>query len=153
MSPLVARRRRAARLCLAALAFAAVVLPGLHVVVHAVEDAVAHATAGEGRRAYGGKVRVVASQRVAAGQRDGDAHGHGHGHGHGHAPRHDHGGDGPHGAGSPEHLQILALASAPVLLAPRAERAREAAPPALMDRLVVAPPRGAHGARGPPGRS
>lgn len=148
MTSLVTTRRRAARLCLAALAFVAIVLPGLHVVVHAVEDAVAHATAGAGRRAYGGKVRVVASQRVAAGQRDGD--GHGHGHGHGHAPRHDHGGDGPHGAGSPEHLQTLALASAPVLLPPRAGRARLEDPVALQDRLVSAPPRGAHGARGPP---
>ncbi len=147
MSHLRSQRRRAAGLCLAALAFAALVLPGLHGVVHVLEDAFAHA-------ATAPRVRVTASRKGAVAPAR-----HAHDHGHEHAParhrhRHDRepdrrGDHGGHGAGSPEHLQALLLAiHIAVRDDPAGARRRDRDPVRdLVDRLAAAPSGASRGAR------
>lgn len=131
-------RRSAATACLVAIALAIGAVPGLHAVVHYLED---HAEAPSRRW------RVEPSKRAAKRA----PHGHDHGHGHRH---HHHDGDerGGHGRGAPEHLGVAILEASPPALPGPFTHVDALAPASRALPFVTVARLHAHEIRGPPGR-
>ncbi len=165
--------RHAALICLTQTAFALLALPALHVLVHYREhrgeararwhvvsgrgdEPSAHGATSHGHEHGAGAARDHASghphlhvpgDRAQAHELDGAARDGSEPPSHHHHPSDD---DGPHGAGSLEHLATFFLEPAKAALAQVAQQLEVAALPELSSRRVVATSVRAHAVRGPP---
>lgn len=154
---------RGASACLAAMAVAWAVVPGLHVLVHrreAIEDELHRAAEAARRRAHQraaarrlaalarGVLPVDADRAPGAGDHPASPRHPGHPHDHGDPS----GGGSPlqHGQNAPEHLGVALLESEPPALPVPAEAVHTAAPtdPTTIPRAAAR--RRAHGSRAPP---
>ncbi len=143
MPRMVRGRAFGARACLAAIALALLLVPGLHALVH-IHEAEHREHAGHAHGEDGDHDHDHAR----------DHHDHERAPGHHHHGGHHHSGDESpleHGDGAPEHLGIALLESESTPVPRPGHPVDSLVPPAPIDRIAAAPRTRAHGSRAPPG--